>query len=399
MVKMDEYNRELRQKLGRLVDGERIDIDRVNELGCIRVVECGSLRVKYGVMRLPGGDQMVLRNGFTTYRLPFQSTKQYWSFFDVYPASTEVTSHFLENHIQAKHDQEMAANILAKIHSVPLGMIVDYAYSGEGDPFDVALATAGDALLIAGPYVRAGGGATKTVKAMVWGETALNATAGGKRLYDAYQLSEAGRELESNLASADAVLRLIGASFGARDLLQMRSIHYVMPSGVVADDVLTTPNPLLPIVNPDFFVPDISVLLVREAERRGLTTGRDSLVLWSGLGRDGITRSQQWTKVNGGMTLEMTTGGQWLNNMDLYGPSGMALGITLAQADATWATISEMAVNKASGQVRAILGNGYRVGKWQGNSVYGQVEKPTALTNPSVTGLDELYLSPKIRFR
>jgi hypothetical protein len=116
-------------------------------------------------------------------------------------------------------------------------------------------------------------------------------------------------------------------------------------------------------------------------------------VLWSGLGKNGAARAQAWVAENGGPALEMTPGGQWLNSLDLFGPNSPVTG---AEATQIWNQASRSVVSQASGQVRAIFGNAYRPGIWQGTSTFGSIEMPALMNNAAVTGLDQLCLLPKI---
>ena len=152
----------------------------------------------------------------------------------------------------------------------------------------------------------------------------------------------------------------------------------------------------LPIVNPQF-TPNATLpqLVVRQAESRGLATPRDALVLWSGLGDDGVVVAQAWARANGGMTLEMTPGGRWLDRLDLFGAGGKSLGITRLEAAEIWEQVSANAVGQGSGQVRVLLGNRYGAGRGLWSSVYWRVEMPAMVTNPSITGIDEIQLLPK----
>jgi hypothetical protein len=125
--------------------------------------------------------------------------------------------------------------------------------------------------------------------------------------------------------------------------------------------------------------------VVQQANLLGLGTPRDGLLLWSGFGKDGPASSQSYARMNGGVTLEMTPGGAWLNQMDLYGPNSP---FTRAEADFIWARASESLVGKASGQVRSVLGD------VRPTSIYLRNEVPGLQFNPAVTGLDALNLRP-----
>ncbi len=130
--------------------------------------------------------------------------------------------------------------------------------------------------------------------------------------------------------------------------------------------------------------------VVRLADEIGLETPRDQLILWSGLGRgsEGVKLAQEFALKNGGITLEMTKGGSWLNEMDLFGANSP---FTRAEAVQIWDHVSTNMIQQASGQVRSVLG------QVRPASIY-RAEQVELMMNSKITGLDELYLKPRFTF-
>ena len=128
--------------------------------------------------------------------------------------------------------------------------------------------------------------------------------------------------------------------------------------------------------------------VVQHANQLGLKTERDQLLLWSGLGKNGVELSQEFALAHGGTTLEMTPGGEWLNEMDLFSSNSP---FTESEATEIWKNISMATMRLASGQVRSVLG------QVNPRSIYSQ-EIQELLNNERVLGLEPLYIKPKYIF-
>lgn len=131
--------------------------------------------------------------------------------------------------------------------------------------------------------------------------------------------------------------------------------------------------------------------VVQHANILGLQTPRDSLILWSGLGKGniGVKLSQEFASKNGGMTLEMTLGGKWLDQMGLFEANSP---FSREQAHMIWEQVSVLTIRNGSGQVRAVTGQIHP------DSIYNE-ELREILTNKNITGLDDLSLKPRVVFK
>ena len=130
--------------------------------------------------------------------------------------------------------------------------------------------------------------------------------------------------------------------------------------------------------------------VIQHVNQLGLKTPRDQLILWSGLGRgsEGVRLSQEYAAENGGVTLELTPGGKWLDKMDLFGANSP---FTQAEARQIWGNVSVKMIQQASGQVRSLIGTVNPA------SVY-RAEQAELFENKNVLGLDELNLKPRYGF-
>lgn len=109
---------------------------------------------------------------------------------------------------------------------------------------------------------------------------------------------------------------------------------------------------------------------------RGLATGPDEAVFWSGI-RGGDSTATAWVSKNGGSTLETTVAqrGVSLPAWDAGNPAAVA----------AWRNASREFAAGASGKVRVLQADAVRV-----NSIWAQVEFPALKANPNVTSITSI---------
>jgi RHS repeat-associated protein len=115
---------------------------------------------------------------------------------------------------------------------------------------------------------------------------------------------------------------------------------------------------------------------LRRVEILDVATARNGAVFYSGPGNRAL--AEQFALSEGRTTLEMTRGGRWLDQQQLFGPNSP---LTATQANAVWSRLSERFAAEASGTVVSFT-NGFRA-----QSVFATVEYPTLLRNPNVVNV------------
>ncbi|WOE73755.1 hypothetical protein [Alterisphingorhabdus coralli] len=116
-----------------------------------------------------------------------------------------------------------------------------------------------------------------------------------------------------------------------------------------------------------------------------VSTGPNQAVFYSGRGaRDA---AEDFASSNGLNTLEQTTGGRYLDDLQLY--ENTVNNVRQSQADTIWGRISQTYASLASGKVNAIISNP------RSNSVFLTQELPTLLQNRNVTQVTVRSLNGK----
>jgi RHS repeat-associated protein len=122
---------------------------------------------------------------------------------------------------------------------------------------------------------------------------------------------------------------------------------------------------------------DVAFTRYMEAvEQLNVSTPKNAAVFWSGPGNRAA--AEAFAKANGRMTLEMTTGGAWLDAQQLFGANSP---LTPQQAAAVWGRLSERFAEGASGNAVGFVAGS------RAASLFNTVESPTLSNNPNVTNL------------
>lgn len=115
---------------------------------------------------------------------------------------------------------------------------------------------------------------------------------------------------------------------------------------------------------------------MRQAQTLDVATAESSAVFYSGQGNRAL--AEQFATANGRTTLEMTSGGRWLDQQQLFGPNSP---LTRDQAVQVWSTLSQRFATGASGNAVGFV-NGAR-----GGSIFNTVKYPALLNNRNVVNV------------
>lgn len=115
---------------------------------------------------------------------------------------------------------------------------------------------------------------------------------------------------------------------------------------------------------------------MQQAQTLDVSTAISTAVFYSGPGNRAL--AEDFAVSNGMTTLEMTSGGSWLDQEALFGPESP---LTAEQAINVWSTLSRRYAEGASGNVLGFI-QGARP-----TSIFNEIEYPALLKNPNVTNV------------
>jgi hypothetical protein len=116
---------------------------------------------------------------------------------------------------------------------------------------------------------------------------------------------------------------------------------------------------------------------MRTVKTLDVSTATNEAVFYSGAGNRAL--AEQFAITNGRTTLEMTPGGAWLDQQQLFNTARS--GLTNEQAGQVWSALSQRYAQGASGNAVGFT-NGARAG-----GIFNTVEYPTLLNNPNITNV------------
>ena len=123
---------------------------------------------------------------------------------------------------------------------------------------------------------------------------------------------------------------------------------------------------------------DVYNAIMRQVERLDVSTPPNGAVFWKGYTQGNQTAAMQWARQTGRSTLEMTPGGQWLDSLHLYEPTGP---LTRSQADAVWQRLSQRFAAEAQGEATVFLERT----SFNPGSTFDGTEWPALYGNPQVS--------------
>ncbi|NLR67217.1 hypothetical protein HGH92_23115 [Chitinophaga varians] len=132
-------------------------------------------------------------------------------------------------------------------------------------------------------------------------------------------------------------------------------------------------------------IPSLADLKYAAQHTLDFSTAKDGAVFWSGNNtHTNMLAAQQWAAANGKTTLEQTVGGQYLNDLDLFGPHSTLTGQEAAEV---WDIASKRFAEDASGDVHVFSTNAKKINKWGNLRTWWRIELPALLKNTKVNNI------------
>ncbi len=153
-----------------------------------------------------------------------------------------------------------------------------------------------------------------------------------------------------------------------------QAVGYTVQTALVMQAVRSCKNQKVP--NENRMNPEVFEDYMDLVEELDVSTVSDTATFYSGAGNRGL--AEEFAKINDKVTLEMTSGGAYLDGLKLfegYSP------LTQQEAINVWARLSARYAQGASGNVY-----GFVNGSWS-ESIFNAVEYPQLLNNSSVTNI------------
>jgi hypothetical protein len=121
---------------------------------------------------------------------------------------------------------------------------------------------------------------------------------------------------------------------------------------------------------------DAFAYYMQQAQALDVSTAENEAVFYSGQGNREL--AEQFAIANERTTLEMTSGGQWLDEEQLFGPNSP---LTPDQARQVWAALSQRFAAGASGNAVGFVNGASSSG------IFNTIEYPALLENPNIVNV------------
>ena len=116
------------------------------------------------------------------------------------------------------------------------------------------------------------------------------------------------------------------------------------------------------------------------------STPKDGAVFWA---TPNMTKAQTWARLNRKFTVELTSGGRYLTDLELFEPGSPLTG---KQASEVWDIASDRFSKQASGETFAFSTGAKRMNDYGSIRTWWRIERPNLISNPEVTNITRMKI-------